>query len=79
MKTAVSLPDTLFSKAEDTARRLKVSRSQLYATAIAEFIERHEDATVTERLNEYYSRHPSELDPILHRAQLESIDKDSWW
>jgi len=44
MKTAVSLPDELFRLAETAARRLRVSRSQLYAMAIAEFLN-------TERLN----------------------------
>ena len=36
MKTAISLPDELFAAAEKLAERLGVSRSQLYATALAE-------------------------------------------
>jgi predicted transcriptional regulator len=35
MTTAISIPDDLFEKAEEVAERLKVSRSQLYARAIA--------------------------------------------
>ena len=38
MKTAVSVSDDLFCLAEATARRLRVSRSELYAKAIAEFL-----------------------------------------
>jgi len=34
MKTAISLPDELFKAAEFPARRLGVSRSRLYATAL---------------------------------------------
>jgi hypothetical protein len=78
MKTAVSVPDHLFRLAETTARRLGVSRSQLYATALAEFLSRQETDAVTERLNEVYSRHPAKVDPLLHRAQLSSLEKDSW-
>jgi metal-responsive CopG/Arc/MetJ family transcriptional regulator len=78
MKTAVSLPDDLFRQAETAARRLRVSRSQLYATAIGEFLNRHQTNTVTERLNEVYSRQPAKVDPLLHHAQLSSLDKDSW-
>jgi metal-responsive CopG/Arc/MetJ family transcriptional regulator len=40
MKTAVSIPDDLFRLAEAAARRLQVSRSQLYATALSVFLNR---------------------------------------
>jgi hypothetical protein len=78
MKTAVSVPDEIFRTAEATARRLRVSRSQLYATAISEFLERQQANTITERLNQVYSRHPAKVDPALHRAQLKSLEKESW-
>jgi antitoxin MazE6 len=78
MKTAVSVPDELFRLAEAAARRLRVSRSQLYATAISEFLNRQQSSAVTERLNEVYARRPATVDGALHRAQLRSLDKDSW-
>jgi hypothetical protein len=78
MKTAVSVPDDLFRLAETAARRLRVSRSQLYATALAEFLDRQRTNGVTERLNEVYSRTKARVDAPLHRAQLRSIGKDSW-
>ena len=74
----MSVPDDLFLKAERAARRLRMSRSQLFATAISEFLERQQTNAVTERLNEVYSRRPAKLNPALQRAQLKSIDKDSW-
>ena len=54
MKTVVSLSDELFRLAETAARRLRVSRSQLYATALSEFLNRQQGKAVTERLNEVY-------------------------
>ena len=78
MKTAISLSDDLFRRAEVAARRLRVSRSQLYAAAISEFLDRQRTEAVTERLDEVYSRRPAKVDPALHRAQLKSIEKDSW-
>jgi metal-responsive CopG/Arc/MetJ family transcriptional regulator len=78
MKTAVSLPDELFLLAEATARKLRVSRSQLYAKAIAEFLEHTQSENVTERLNQIYSSKPARLDPALHRAQVRILNKDSW-
>lgn len=78
MKTAVSLPDDLFRMAETAARKLKMSRSQLYAAALSEFLNRRESKKITARLNEIYSKDPAELDSALHSAQLRSIDRDSW-
>ena len=78
MKTAVSLPDELFRQAEATARRLRVSRSELYAKAIADFLAQQHGNAITERLNDVYSRHPAKMDSGLHRAQLKSIEKDTW-
>ena len=78
MKTAVSLPDDLFRKAEIAAKKLRVSRSKLYATAIAEFLERSRSERVTEKLNELYSNTRAELDPAFARAQLRSLPKGSW-
>ena len=78
MKTAVSMPDDLFRKADAAARRLRVSRSRLYATAISEFLDRQQSSTLTERLNEGYSRQTAKVDPALYLAQLRSLDKESW-
>ena len=78
MKTAISLPDDLFHLAEATARRLRVSRSELYAKAIADYVKRQQGSAITERLNDVYSRHPAKLDSGLHRAQLKSLEKDAW-
>lgn len=78
MKTAVSLPDDLFRLAEAAARRLHMSRSQLYATAIAEFLERRRTSRVTERLNEIYSEEPAKVDPAFTLAQSKSVARDAW-
>lgn len=52
MKTAISLPDRVFEEAERLAARLTKSRSQLYAEALVEYIDRHDPDTVTQRLDE---------------------------
>jgi metal-responsive CopG/Arc/MetJ family transcriptional regulator len=78
MKTAVSLPDELFRSAEVAARQLQVSRSQLYAAAISEYLERRRDQGITERLNAIYARRSAKLDPAFHRAQLKSLGKGDW-
>jgi len=78
MKTAVSLPDELFQMGEAAARRLRVSRSELYAKALAEFLKSQEENSITQRLNDLYSRHTAKVDLGLQRAQFKSIEKDAW-
>jgi hypothetical protein len=76
MKVAVSLPDVIFRQAEAAARRLRVSRSQLYAIAISEFLKCSASDTVTQRLDEVYANKPAKIDRALLRAQLKSVSKD---
>jgi metal-responsive CopG/Arc/MetJ family transcriptional regulator len=78
MKTAVSLPDEIFRQAEATAKKLRVSRSKLYATALSEYLERHRAESVTARLNQVYSKHESKLDPAFENAMLETLAKERW-
>jgi antitoxin MazE6 len=77
LKTSISLPDDLFRLAEATARKLRMSRSQLYAAALAEYLERRKTSKVTERLNAIYSTESANLDPALHSAQLKALETDS--
>ena len=78
MKTAVSLPDDLFRRAEATSRRLGVSRSEFYGRAIAQFLDSQQSDSITERLNEVYSRKRAKVDAALHRAQIQSLRRDAW-
>jgi metal-responsive CopG/Arc/MetJ family transcriptional regulator len=78
MKTAVSVPDELFRQAEAAAKKLRMSRSKLYATALSEFLDRKRSKSITERLNEVYSKHDSKLDPALERMALETLRKERW-
>lgn len=47
MKTAISVPDDVFDKAEAVAKRLKISRSELYSRALQEFLDAHSPDRVT--------------------------------
>jgi predicted transcriptional regulator len=80
MKTAISIPDPVFEAAEQLAKRLGKSRSQLYSEAVAQYVERRSDAAVTERLNAIYATEPelSKLDPVLEALQWRSLPKEEW-
>lgn len=78
MKTAISLPDDLFHRAADVARSEGVSRSRLYARALAEYLSRRRAADITAKLNEVLPEDPETLDPALARAQSMAIGREDW-
>jgi len=78
MKTAISLPDPLYRSGDRLAKRLGVSRSELYARALAEFLAKHQDDQITQRLNAVYAVEDGRLDPALAKAQLEALPRESW-
>ena len=78
MKIALSIPDELFESAEALSKRLKVSRSRLYATALEDFVAKHQAGKVTERLNAVYAAHDSRLDRAARRAQARSLAQNPW-
>ena len=78
MKTAISIPDRLFDAANALARKLRISRSRLYATALAEYVAKHQAAKITDRLNATYAAQPSRLDPALRRAQRRVVAGREW-
>ena len=81
MKTAISIRDEVFEAAERTAKELGISRSELYTKAVGEFVERHADERVTERLNAVYGEDPSisALDDRLEALQLLSLPAEDEW
>ena len=78
MKTAISLPDDLFQAAGALARNLGISRSRLFATAVAEYVARHRSTKVTERLDAVYASEESRLDPALAKAQRRAVKRSEW-
>jgi metal-responsive CopG/Arc/MetJ family transcriptional regulator len=80
MKTAVSIPNAVFETAEQYARHEGLSRSELYAKALAEYLEHHRAERVTEALDAVYGEEPSRLDEGLARLQADAVadDRDEW-
>lgn len=78
MKVAISLPDPVFRAAERLARRLKKSRSELYADAIAAYVGARGAKALTAKLDAVYGNDSSGLDPALKHAQLERLSREAW-
>ncbi len=60
------------------AAELGISRSQLYATAIQEFLHGQKRKGITEALNQVYERVDQTPDPVLEALQLATLKRDPW-
>jgi hypothetical protein len=78
MKTAISVPDELFAEADRLARRLKRSRSRVYADAIREYLARHDSERVTADLDRVYGGPDSGLDPAISAAAERLLQRVDW-
>ena len=78
MKTAVSIPDNVYTSAEKLASRLGKSRSQLYAQALSSYLSKHQKEGITTKLNEVYLNNASKVDPLLINLQTQSLSKEDW-
>jgi metal-responsive CopG/Arc/MetJ family transcriptional regulator len=78
MKTAVSLPDELFRKAEIAAKKLNISRSQFYAQALTSFLGQNSSESITEQLNQVYSDVQAEVDSALRKTQIDLLRQVRW-
>ena len=78
MKVALSIPDEIFESGETLSKRLGVSRSRLYATALAEFVAKNRGRKITDRLNTVYGSEDSRLPSSLRRLQSRSLARESW-
>ena len=78
MKVAVSVPDPVFHAAERVSRRMRMSRSRLYATAVEQFVRQHSDEDVTQQLNKVYAANSSKLDSAFEAASLDVLRRERW-
>ena len=80
MKTAVSLPDFLYRAANRLARRLGISRSEVFQRALGAYVSAHEDAGVTEALDAIYPEggEAGRLDQVFERLQAASLPREDW-
>lgn len=55
MKTAISIPDTIFKEAEKAAREFRCSRSQFFTIAAKDFLKKIKSRKLLQELNEAYA------------------------
>lgn len=78
MKTSVSIPDDIFESADALAEEMGMSRSELYALAVSEYVAKHRATNVTARLDRVYATLREGLPESVRRAQAESVRSAEW-
>lgn len=58
VKTAISIQESLFKDAEALAAKMNISRSKLFATALSEFIQKHQNQQLLAQINAAYDDTP---------------------
>ncbi len=58
IKTAISLQKSLLEQVDALARELDISRSRLFVLAAEEFMQRHENLKLLEKINAAYDDSP---------------------
>lgn len=78
MKTAVSVPDDVFEKAERLARRTRRSRSEVFSAALREYVARHAPDEVTEAMNAVCDAVHDPRDPFVAEASRRILETSEW-
>jgi predicted transcriptional regulator len=81
MKTAVSIPDDIFERAETLAHRAKRSRSEVYSCALSEYVARHSPDSVTEAMNRVLDDVDDVKEPadgFASRAARRTLERSEW-
>lgn len=78
MKTAISLDDRTFAEAEALARKLRLTRSELYRAALREYLNRHNGQDVTEALDRVYGAGATQDDDLRREAARRTFEANEW-
>jgi metal-responsive CopG/Arc/MetJ family transcriptional regulator len=78
MKTAVSIPDEIFERAERLARRTRKSRSRLFSEALKEYVARHAEEEVTEAMDRVCAELDSRADSFTAAAARQTLERVEW-
>jgi metal-responsive CopG/Arc/MetJ family transcriptional regulator len=74
IKTAISLQKTLFEQVETLAHEMKISRSRLFVMALEEYVHRHQNRRLLEKINQAYQSH-SEATEQKHLRKMKRLHR----
>ena len=78
MKTAVSVPDEVYERAEELSRRTGRTRSEIYSTALRDYLAHHSADPTTAAMDQALDEIEPEPDPFLATAARETLSESEW-
>ena len=78
MKTAFSIPDDVFERAQRLAKLAKRLRSEVFTAAVREYVARHVPDDVTEAMNRVCESAQKEPDPFSGAAARQVLKRTDW-
>ncbi len=78
MKTAISMTDETFQRAEEAARRLGMNRSQFISVAVARYADELESSDITDAINAVVDRAGMDDASEFAVAAAAVMDVDEW-
>ena len=63
---------------ERLAKKLRISRSAVFAMGVKKLGEEYDDENITENLNRVYSKEKAEIDPVIMQMAALSLPKEEW-
>jgi len=78
MKTAISVPNEVYEQAEEFARQTGRTRSEIYSTALRDYLAHHRADPVTAAMDEVLDAIEPEADAFLDAAAHETLAASDW-
>ena len=78
MKTAISISDELFQAAEELAKRLKKSRSDLYRSALQAYIAQHDADRIREAIDRVVDGISGSETGFTNAAATKVLERSEW-
>lgn len=78
MKTAVSVPNEVYEQAEELAQRTGRTRSEIYSTALRDYLAHHQAVPVTAAMDQALGEIDPQPDPFLDVVARGTMAEAEW-
>jgi hypothetical protein len=78
MKTAISVPNDVFELSEKLAKKLKVSRSKVFAMGVIKLAEEYNREELVAKINAVCEEVDTSIDPFWKKLQSRTLPEDEW-
>lgn len=78
MKTAITVPNDILELSERLAKKLKISRSQVFAMGVRKLGEEFDEEELIANINSVCEKVDTSLDPVMRDYQMRTFKRERW-